>query len=120
MRTSDHVADMPPRRRLHETKRRSLKDSMYSYESLYWEEEEEGHLEGWGGTWAGEVASNAWLPHIWPGGWLVGSVYSGSDFVFEGCPGLRVKQNHVKTLQDVTHATLTYGWIGIYLQYFAQ
>lgn len=70
MRTSDRVADMPPRRRLHETKRRSLKDSMYSYESLYWEEEEEGHLEGWGGTWAGEVASNAWLPHIWPGGWL--------------------------------------------------
>lgn len=44
--TSDRVADMPPRARVHETERRSLKDIMYSFESLYWSEGGGGHLGG--------------------------------------------------------------------------
>lgn len=61
MRRSDPVADMPPARRVHETKKEgALKDSKLSYASpslaRRWMTRE--------GTWAGEVASNARLTHI--------------------------------------------------------
>lgn len=66
-----------------------------------------------GATWAGEVASNAWLPHI--------LALAGGD-AFKGRPGLGVKRKFYvsKQLQNVTHATLTYApsecglWIGIW------
>lgn len=57
---------------------------MYSYESLLLDMRGSGG-KGTGDTWAGEVASNAWLPHVLA--WC-GDVYVDYDrFAFKG-PGL--------------------------------
>lgn len=107
MLTSDRVADMPPRARVHETERRSLKDIMYSFESLYWSEGGGGHLGGRGGE--QRLAASHFGP-CWCGD------------AFKGRTGLGVKRKFYvsKQVQNVTHATLTYApsecgmWIGIW------